>query len=208
MSEDCIFAKIYTEWMIPDQTLSLRVPLAYVQTTTYAFFPDETHNAIRRVFTPPSQPYTKRHFCGFCGTHLTHWSEEPPEEAEWVCINLSSLKSESMDKLEDWGILAGPDGESEDQTSAPAPTAESLHTEPEGREVKGNPWFEGIIEGSELGRIKRRRGGEKSADGRTRVEWEVVEFESGDADGSVALPGTGKRKIGSLGEEDAEMRGS
>ena len=174
-----------------------------LQTTTYAFFPDETHNAIRRVFTPHLQPHTKRHFCGFCGTHLTRWSEEPPEEAEWVCVNLGSLRSESMDLLEEYGILDAKDDESE---AAPSTSKQPdlPVTGSQGREVRGNPWFEEVIEGSELGRIKRRRGGEHSADGTTHVEWEVVEFEADDAD-TVG----GKRKIGSLEEgNDVEMRGN
>ena len=60
-----------------------------------------------------------------------------------------------------------------------------------------------MIEGSELGRLRRRRGGQTSADGRTKVEWEVNDYsmdEVGDASGS----GNGKRKIGDL--EDLVMR--
>lgn len=75
----------------------------------------------------------------------------------------------------------------------------------QGREVRGSPWFEEMIEGSRLGRLRRRRGGQSSSDGSTRVDWEVTEFDSGEADeGSV---NNNKRKLGSLGEsEDVEMR--
>ena len=76
----------------------------------------------------------------------------------------------------------------------------------QGREVRGSPWFEEMIEGSRMGRLKRRRGGQISSDGSTRVEWEVTEFDGGEPDeGSVH--NNNKRKLGSLGEsEDVEMR--
>ena len=64
-----------------------------------------------------------------------------------------------------------------------------------------------MIEGSQLVKIKRRRGGGRSSDGRTIVEYEVTEFESGDGD--TAISSSGKRKHGSLGEgDDVEMRTS
>ena len=84
------------------------------------------------------------------------------------------------------------------------------------KEVRGQPWFEEIIEGTRLGRIKRRRGGKVSHDGRERVEWSVVEYEEGDMEGEEAeqeLGGEegergGKRKAGEIsGEEDVVMRG-
>ncbi|KAL8688151.1 MAG: hypothetical protein Q9218_005865 [Villophora microphyllina] len=55
-----------------------------------------------------------------------------------------------------------------------------------------------MIEGSELGRIKRQRGGQSSADGRSKVEWEVVEFSSEPADVGT---NTGKRKLDQVGRE-------
>ena len=79
----------------------------------------------------------------------------------------------------------------------------------EGGQIRGQPWFEEIIHGSDLGRLKRRRGGETSADGRTKVEWEAVEFNSEEperaAEGSI---GTGKRKITEMTESnDVVMKG-
>ena len=56
------------------KALSLRVPLSQIHSTTYAFFPDEPPSTIKRVFTPHHAPYTKQHFCGLCGTHITHVS--------------------------------------------------------------------------------------------------------------------------------------
>ena len=190
------------------RALSLRVPISRIQSTTHAFYDDETHSAIRRVFTPGHLPYTKRHFCGFCGTQLSHWSEQPPEEADFIFVNLGSLKNESIEKLEDAGILSEANT---DKDGKPATTEDRSHgavaqARSHGREVRGNPWFEEMIEGSELGRIKRRRGGESSADGKTRVEWEVVEFEGEEGDsGGTGAP---KRKLGSLNDEDVEMKTS
>ena len=64
-------------------------------------------------------------------------------------------------------------------------------------ESQAEPWFEEIIEGSELGRLRRRRGGKTSADGNTRVEWEIVDFNDEEGDTGI---GTGKRKIGEFEE--------
>ena len=193
--------------------LSLRVPLSRLHSTTYAFYPDETHHTIRRVFTPEHAPHTKRHFCGFCGTQLSHWSEESQEEAEWVCVNLNSLRSESMERLEDAGILS--DFDEDDTPQVKDDTAETLqkHRPSEGREVRGRPWFEEMIEGSNMGRVKRRRGGETSSDGRSKVEWEIVEFTGSTMEdeprGDGSKLSTAKRKIGSIGaEDDIEMKGA
>ena len=192
---------------MPGRGLSLRIPLTTLRSTTYAFYPDETHSSIRRVFTPSHAPHTKRHFCGLCGTPLCHWSEESPEEAEWVYVNLGSLKGESMERLEDAGFLSG-EAEEEDaiqSTQSTAARSNQIATVGEGREVRGMPWFEEMIEGSELGNFRRRRGGGRSTDGKTIVEYEITEFESGDIDSNTS--GTGKRKLGSRGDEDdVEMR--
>ncbi|KAL9044687.1 MAG: hypothetical protein Q9214_002190 [Letrouitia sp. 1 TL-2023] len=185
------------------QVLSLRVPLSQIQSTTYAFYPDETHSSIRRVFTPNNAPHTKRHFCGFCGTPLSHWSEETEDEAEFVYVNIGSLKSDSVEKLEEEGLLSNV------EATNPEPQRPELHrgevtTSSQQREVQGNPWFEEMIEGSELGRINRKRGGRSSTDGRSKVEWEVVEFSSEPRDTST---GTGKRKLDQTGpgRDDVEM---
>lgn len=200
-----------TSWLkyihVLGRTLSLRVPLAHIHSTTYAFYPDETPNTIRRVFTPDHSPHTKRHFCGICGTPLSHWSEESPDEAELIYVNLKTLKSESFDRLEDAGLLSGVSSEDEREgTRESSKEPKQVTAIGQGREVQGSPWFEEMIEGSRLGRLRRRRGGQSSSDGSTRVEWEVTEFDSGEADeeGSV---NNHKRKLGSLGEDgDVEMR--
>ena len=187
------------------KALSLRVPLARIHSTTYAFFPDETPSTIKRVFTPRHAPHTKRHFCGLCGTSISHWSEETPDESEWIYVNVGSLKRDSVELLEDTGFLRGVgSGDNEVAQLATGGTKQATSIG-QGREVRGTPWFEEMIQGSELGRIKRRRGGGTSADGHTSVEWEVTEFESGEGD--TAAANTGKRKLGLLDHgDDVEMR--
>lgn len=186
------------------RVLSLRVPLARLRSTTYAFYPDETHNAIRRVFSPRNAPHSKRHFCGFCGSQLTYWSEEPREEADWVYVSIGSLKRDSLEKLKEAGLLAGTEENEEAETSdwneERKETMKRKHT----RELIGTPWFEEMIQGSELGKVKRRRGGQSSLDGRSKVEWEIVEFTADDEENSIV--DTGKRKINVSGD-DIEMRG-
>ena len=185
------------------RALSLRVPLTQIRSQTYAFCSDETPNTIRRVFTPDHAPHTKRHFCGMCGTSLSHWSEESPEEAELIYVNLKTLKSEDVDRLQDAGFLSGV---SEDESEGPHESdkgSRKVTSIGQGREVRGNPWFEEMIQGSELGKFRRRHGGETSSDGKTKVEWEITEFETGEGDEGAIV--TGKRKLGSLGN-DVEMR--
>ncbi|KAL8804262.1 MAG: hypothetical protein Q9200_005896 [Gallowayella weberi] len=192
---------IYDDRAEHSRSLSLRVPLSHIQSTTFAFYPGETHTEIRRAFTPRHAPHTKRHFCGFCGTPLTHWSEAGEGDADWVHVNLASLRSESVERLADEGLLATPirTVASHDQGTALDRTSTS-----EGREIHGAPWFQEMIEGSELGRIKRQRGGHTSGDGRKSVEWEVVEFSSEPKENGN---NTGKRKLDQVGKgKDIEMR--
>lgn len=67
-------------------------------------------------------------------------------------------------------------------------------------EVKGAPWFEDMIKGSQLGRIRRRTGEHTSSDGKSRIEWEIIEVEEDDGN---SIQGTGKRKYA----EQVEMEG-
>ena len=187
------------------EALSLRVPLAQIHSTTYAFFPDETPSTIKRVFTPHHAPHTKRHFCGLCGTSISHWSEETPDEAEWIYVNIGSLKRDSREVLEDAGLLSGVGTEDNDVAQTTSGGAREVANKGQCREVQGTPWFEEMIQGSELGRIKRRRVGASSSDGHTKVEWEITEFEAGE--GEHASASTGKRKLGSLEHgDDVVMR--
>ncbi|KAF2163772.1 hypothetical protein M409DRAFT_25954 [Zasmidium cellare ATCC 36951] len=53
---------------------------------------------------------------------------------------------------------------------------------PHNLQNRGIPYFEEMIADSRLGRIKRRMGGHTSEDGRTSVQWEVVEIGGGNGD--------------------------
>lgn len=101
-------------------TAWLRVPLDWYHSSTFAQFPDETHNLIKRTFhTPPADPGlppTRRQFCGYCGTHLTAWNEGPAgadSRAEHVDVTLGSLLRESLDRLEALQLYGDSEEESE-----------------------------------------------------------------------------------------------
>lgn len=110
-----------------------------------------------------------------------------------------------MERLEDAGLLPGLEGEDSERPQTATGGSGQIASLNQGREVRGTPWFEEMIQGSELGRITRKRGGETSSDGTTRVEWEITEFESGEGNGEFAS--AGKRKLGTLDAgDDVEMR--
>ena len=185
----------------------LQVPLPWFNSTTYAYYPDESHGSIRRVFSPQNAQNTKRHFCGFCGTPLTFWSEETPEQAQLVCISLGTLKHDSMETLEDLGILEGDDMTNE-RDNGRMNEQSALSNTGHSREIQGSPWFEDVVQGSRLGQLRTTTGGRTSADGSTKIRWEVVEFGGeDDTDSAESGLGTGKRKLVHLGVgEDVEMR--
>lgn len=195
----------------------IRVPLAWYHSTTHSYFDDETHAMIRRVYTHPTQAHAKRHFCGFCGTPLSYWSESPLSEAEYIRLTLGSLAQEDLADLEDMGLLSDRDStttedKDDDAAAAGATTVSKLApatTEGGGSStaLRGSysvPWFEDLVEGAGLGTIKRSRGVKRSEDGRVKVEWEVFEFNGDDEDtdmgdgalgtGSVATPVKRKRE--------------
>lgn len=188
-----------------------------------AQFPDETHSTIRRIFTPVHEPNCKRVFCGFCGTHLSYWTEEPATEADYLSITLGSLLGEDIHALQELDLLpeettpedfgatpANTDGGAESSQVANTTQADrslnqrSTHT---GR-LGDLDWFEELIHGSQLGRTqKTRRGMGVSADGTTQISWEVSEYVDGaddedeGAQSSTNAAGS-KRKIGDVGSGD------
>ena len=181
----------------------IRVPLSWYHSTTYAFYPDETHTMIRRVYTHPNQEYSKRHFCGFCGTPLSYWSEEPQSEANFINLTLGSLLREDLRDLEDMGLI--PDDSEQDESEgpiekpqSPAAVGSSVLRSTALRESYGVPWFDGLVEGTRLGKLRRSQGIKQSQDGKVRIEWEIVEYnDSGneaagdyeDVDMGSAVPG-------------------
>jgi hypothetical protein len=169
---------------------------------------------IRRTFTPRHAPYSKRVFCGFCGTHLSYWSEQPPEEAEFLNVTVGSLRD--VQALQELDLLpedinteslstdnSATDGTQEVATPASEMNAPLSRETTEGRSGNVN-WFEEMIHGSRLGRAqKTRRGVGVSADGSTTVEWEVSEWTEGDSTANTPS----KRKIEQVSGEDVSMKG-
>ena len=160
---------------------------------------------IRRVYTHPSQAHSKRHFCGYCGTPLSYWSENPHSEAEYIHLTLGSLLREDLRDLEDMGLIPD-DSDSDNQGDEKRPTQSTAL-----RQSYGVPWFDGMVEGTRIGNMRRSQGVQRSQDGTVKVEWEIVEF-SGDSDSQksahdkdveMELNNPGKRKLED--REDADI---
>lgn len=187
-------------------TAWLRVPISWYQSHTQSYYPDETNSTIRRTFTPQHAPHIKRNFCGFCGTHLSYWSEQPVTESEYLHITVGSLDGEDIRALEELDLLP-PNIEvsaltqaTEATVSDQAPSASN--DGPAASSTTGDlSWFEEMLSGSALGRTQMtRRGMGVSSDGTARVEWEFSEYEEGEE--SESGNGRGKRKIGEVGKGD------
>ncbi|RMZ91950.1 hypothetical protein DV736_g814, partial [Chaetothyriales sp. CBS 134916] len=185
-------AQIYFDDSRPSHfpTPVLRVPLTWVSSATIALFPDETHTTIRRTFTPASAPHVKQVFCGYCGTHISRWSEQPRSEADFLSVMLSTLGSRGLGRLEELDLL---------QTAEEAVVPTTRTRTRQGR-VGALDWYEELIEGSRLGRtLQTRRGVGTTADGSTAVQWEVSEWTEADDE---AAP---KRKAGEIEGDDVGM---
>lgn len=185
----------------------LRVPLQYYFATTLPVFPDETHSVIHKVYTAPHEEHAKRHFCGFCGTPLSYWSEEPRSEADFIQLTLGSLNAADLADLEELGLL--PSGEDEDEVVI-VPTLPALVGDSDvamdgsgdktvalrARQTEGAvPWFDTLMEGSRLGTLRTTKGHSESRGGAVRIEWEVVEW-SEDEPETPESARNGKRKLG------------
>ncbi|RMJ23554.1 hypothetical protein PHISP_05565 [Aspergillus sp. HF37] len=210
-------------------TAWLRVPLSWYQSHTRSYFPDETHSSIRRTFVPHNAPHTQRIFCGFCGTPLTAWTEDPREESDYMSVTIGSLFGDHQRLLDDLDLL--PEESDEEISPTEDRGVEEVRRSPPSaasawevalssardqpslsrRYRRGNaggiPWFEEMVEGSRLGRLlKGRRGMGLSDDRSTAVEWEVSEMRHDDSDqqawaiSSSSSQVTGKRKQGRQSE--------
>lgn len=194
------------------------MPLQWYHSSTCAFFPDETNAQIKRVYTSPREQHAMRHFCGFCGTPLSYWSEEPRSEAEFIQLTLGSLSPGDLADLEDLGLLPGspaPGAGAEDEGDMVEGGGDATMPGAAGQElasplghlgtVGALPWLDSLTEGSRLGTLCRAKGEGTNAGGTVRVQWEVVEWTEEDDDGTaVAGSRNGKRKIGELEEVTAE----
>jgi hypothetical protein len=198
----------------------LRVPLAWYHATTISFFPDETSAQIHRAYTHPHATASKRHFCGFCGTPLSFWSEEPAPEADYIHLTLGSLCAEDLSDLEELGLRPDlDDGLAQEGTAKAAPQrpadadgardddkspAEAAAAVVPGRETTTPSWLDTLVAGSRLAEIRRTSGSRESKDGRIKLRWEVVEWtESSDENSPVPT----KRKLGDREDGDQQMQG-
>ncbi|KAF6830517.1 hypothetical protein CPLU01_07316 [Colletotrichum plurivorum] len=188
----------------------IRVPLSWYRSTTHAFFPDERHSMIHRVFETTSVNPSKRYFCGFCGTPLSYWTERPHTEADYIHLTLASLCGEDLRDLEDLGLIPETQ-ETEEQPAIPTTTTVV------GRETWGVPWFDSMIDGTRLGNLRRSQVVDHSSKDRSiRVEWEIVEWTDADAgntaapamaeDVNMATSNSGKRKLGERDDADAAVQ--
>lgn len=153
-----------------------------------------------------------RHFCGFCGTPLSYWSEEPRTEADFIQLTLGSLHNDDLGDLEDLGLLG--DSEVSSRAASPPPSGDAVMIggSPEQGELSrqvatrghrevfgGLPWFDSLVEGSRLGRrlgnVRASKGSGHTPDGTVRYEWEVVEYTEGGDDDGNDTPRSGKRKL-------------
>lgn len=183
----------------------LRVPLSWYSSHTISFFPDETHTSIRRTYTSPSQPESKRYFCGFCGTPLSYWTESPSSEASYIALTLGSLTTEDLRDLEELGLLpeeAVADAETDKQAiGSVGPRAGGQLLDDDVSE--GLPWFDTMVQGSALGKV--RRHGERREGKGWRVEWEIVEWTDGDEEAPGIPSVGGKRKLGDVAADSEDI---
>jgi hypothetical protein len=183
------------------------VPLPWFHSAIFPQFPDETATTIQRTFTSPfSSAHARRQFCGYCGTQLTNWHERTREDAEHILLTVGSLLDEDQELLGELGYLAG--DSSSDEEAVTVRDAQNERAVAHQEWVRGTPWFEELVEDTQLGKFKKQKGGYGFRDGSVRVEWEVVEWTEGDdADDEAGEPTVpAKRKAGDVEEADTEMR--
>ncbi|KAF4626004.1 hypothetical protein G7Y89_g12158 [Cudoniella acicularis] len=132
------------------------------------------------------------------------WSEESPDDADYISLTLGSLAGSDLRDLEDLGLLpqkAFEDAENnKEKVENVVPYADSNNLSGEANE--GLPWFETMVEGSRLGKMKKSRGATHSGNGRYKIEWEIVEW-TDESENEVTSPG--KRKLGEVIEDDSRM---
>lgn len=201
----------------------LKVPLTWYQSVTVSYFPDERHEHIARTFAPDERPGSQRKFCGFCGTHISYWTEDPVSEQDYMNVTLGSLRRRDILALEDLDLLpedvtlgrvvvpetedtrvVARDISSEEQAMTQSSDGGTVRTSRSGTSG-GISWFEDMIEGSQLGNhSKRRKGHGRSADGSTAISWEVSEYYEGDEETEQPTAGS-KRKADNIEPDDTKM---
>lgn len=201
----------------------IRIPLNWFYSATVAYFPDETASTIRRVYENPAENHARRQFCGYCGTPLTFWTEQPHGEGDYIHVTLGSLCRDDLGDLDELGLI--PESPSEEggtglpvrgalEVAQQASEAErvsatlSTASQPIGRESHGIPWIESLVEGSSLGgRLKRASVTRRSADGSAWAQWHIVEYTDNgqvESEPGGSSGNNGKRKLAD--RDDGEDR--
>ncbi|KAK4223718.1 hypothetical protein QBC38DRAFT_43619 [Podospora fimiseda] len=170
----------------------LRIPLTWYHSLVLPSQPDETNSQIHRVYHSVDSS-SMRHFCGFCGTPLSYWSENPRTEKDYIQLALASLFPEDLGDLEELGLLPSSEEVSEDDEK-----------ETEGRSGIV-PWLDSLVQGSKLGDMRKKTTMKRESEvdvgtgvaKRVIIEWEVIEWD-GDEEEDVAR--LGKRKLGETNE--------
>lgn len=125
---------------------------------------------------------------------------------------------DDLNALEELGLLPTHSDDADDEVEdQPMRSLTSNVTRGLGQDDnrRGVPWFETMVEDSQLGRIRRQKGGHTSSDGKMMVEWEVVEVDDGIHERSGQETLAGKRKLEQVEgiravpiNEDVEMKGA
>jgi hypothetical protein len=137
---------------------------------------------------------------------LSYWCETPmTDEADYISVTLGSLSSTDLRDLEELGLL--PKEALDDAESEKAQINNAAISSERGISEKDStaelPWFETLVQGSKLGKMKTSRGRKTGANGQWTVEWEVLEWTAEDEEGNNANPA--KRKAGDLDGVDSRM---
>jgi hypothetical protein len=120
------------------------------------------------------------------------------------------LEGSDLRDLDELGLL--PEGalgewEVEEKAGGEVPSTMRTVVGEEGQHVESHgvvPWFETMLQGSSLGRVRRSRGKRQTQDGRMGIEWEIVELLPDE--GAVGdTQSTGKRKLGDVESHAAVM---
>lgn len=199
--------------------------MTWYQSVTQSYFPDELHEHIAKTFSPQEQPSFQRKFCGFCGTPISYWTEDPVHQKDFINIALGSMGRKDILALEDLDLLPehvnleGPSKFGVDDTKAVAEGSSErsqvmvstsdngiLRTSRSGMSG-GISWFEDLIQGSQMGYHSQRRAAYgPSADGITTASLVVSEYYGDDNSKEAQQVPRSKRKAEDIEPEDTNMK--
>lgn len=126
-------------------------------------------------------------------------------------MTLGSLLREDLQDLEEMGLIPDESDDEDDKDKEKAGSAPTPNRSAVLRQSYGVPWFDGMVEGTRLGNMRRSHGIRKSEDGSVSVEWEIIEYSDGsgnsqdDEDIDMPTPSSNsKRKLDDRDEGDVE----